>query len=170
LHVRCARGCASRLADLEYDWTGRVRAGYFLSLLLVSIGAPEYLGGCRRLRRSLWWPQPYRPRSTSRHRLSRGGVVLKPLGDDSTPLLATVLAVVVLSSSLWVMIRFGILPFTLVLLLQIVGSQAPLTSDLSAWYASKGLIVVALVLALAVWSFRHALGGRKVLQGDFLEH
>jgi hypothetical protein len=89
---------------------------------------------------------------------------------DPDPLLATVLAVVVLSSSLWVMIRFGILPFTLVLLLQIVGSQAPLTSDLSAWYASKGLIVVALVLALAVWSFRHALGGRKVLQGDFLEH
>src|ERR1022692_4476875 len=68
------------------------------------------------------------------------------------------------------MIRFGILPFTLVLLLQIVGSQAPLTSDLSAWYASKGLIVVALVLALAVWSFRHALGGRKVLQGYFLKH
>jgi len=86
------------------------------------------------------------------------------------PLPATVLAVVVLSSSLWVMIRFGILPFTLVILLQVVGSQAPLTSDLSAWYASKGLIVVALILALAVWSFRNALGGRRVLQGDFLEH
>ena len=68
------------------------------------------------------------------------------------------------------MIRFGILPLTLVLLLQIVGSQAPLTSDLSAWYASKGLIVVALILALAVWSFRNALGGRKVLKGDFLDH
>jgi hypothetical protein len=73
------------------------------------------------------------------------------------------------ASGLWVMIRFGILPFTLVLLLEVVAGQAPLTSDLSAWYASKGLIVVALVLALAVWSFRHALGGRKVLKGDFLE-
>jgi hypothetical protein len=67
------------------------------------------------------------------------------------------------------MIRLGILPVILVLVLQNVGSEAPLTSDLSAWYASKGLIVVALVLALAVWSFRNALGGRKVLQGDFLE-
>ena len=67
------------------------------------------------------------------------------------------------------MVRFGILPYTLVLLLQIVMNQAPLTSDLSAWYASKGLVVVALVLGLAVWSFRNALGGRKVLHGDFLE-
>ena len=67
------------------------------------------------------------------------------------------------------MIRFGILPHTVMILLNIVGSQAPLTSDLSAWYASKGLIVVALFLTLALWSFRHALGGRKVLPGDFLE-
>jgi hypothetical protein len=77
------RNGASRLAALEYDWTGRACAGYLLRLLRVSFGAPEYLGGCRRLRRSLWWPQSCRPRSTSRHRLSRGGVVLKPLGDDS---------------------------------------------------------------------------------------
>jgi hypothetical protein len=67
------------------------------------------------------------------------------------------------------MVRFGILPYTLVLLQQIVMNEAPLTSDLSAWYASKGLTVVALILALALWSFRHALGGRKVLTGDFLE-
>ena len=85
------------------------------------------------------------------------------------PLPATVYLVALYSLSLWVMIRFGILPFALYLLLLIVLIQAPLTSDLSAWYASKGLIVVALILALAVWSFRNALGGRKVIQGDFLE-
>jgi serine/threonine protein kinase len=87
----------------------------------------------------------------------------------SDPLPVTVLVLVMYSLSLWVMIHFGILPLTLMIMLGIVGSQAPLTSDLSAWYASKGLIVVALVVALAVWSFRHALGGRKVLQGDFME-
>ena len=58
----------------------------------------------------------------------------------------------------------------IVMSLEGVASAAPLTSDLSASYASNGLIVVTLALALAVWSFRHALGGRKVLQGDFLEH
>jgi serine/threonine-protein kinase len=69
----------------------------------------------------------------------------------------------------WLMIRFGILPLTLVILLTTLVETTPLTSDLSAWYADKGLIVIALVLALAVWSFRNALGGRKVLKGDFLE-
>jgi len=68
----------------------------------------------------------------------------------------------------WVMIRFGILPLALVTL-SIILVGVPLTSDLSAWYADKGLIVVALILGLAVWSFRNALGGRKVLKGDFLE-
>jgi hypothetical protein len=28
---------------------------------------------------------------------------------------------------------------------------------------------VAFVLAVALWSFRNALGGRKVLKGEFLE-
>jgi hypothetical protein len=66
------------------------------------------------------------------------------------------------------MIRFGILPC--ILMTAIAGPTFgwPLTSDFSAWYAPIGLIVVALVLALAVWSFRNALGDRKVLQGDLL--
>jgi hypothetical protein len=29
--------------------------------------------------------------------------------------------------------------------------------------------MVGLTLALAIWSFRHALGGRKVLKDDFLD-
>jgi hypothetical protein len=86
---------------------------------------------------------------------------------DIDPIPHIVLVMVLVVSGLWVGIRYGLLPITLVFWLQLVGSQAPLTSDLSAWYASKGLIVVALILALAVWSFRNALGGRKVLQDDF---
>jgi hypothetical protein len=66
---------------------------------------------------------------------------------------------------LWVMVRFGVLPCATMLM---PAGLWPLTSDLSAWYADKGLIVVALLLALAVWSFRNALGGRRVLQGDLL--
>ncbi len=66
------------------------------------------------------------------------------------------------------MIRFGILPCAVTFLVAVETFNWPLTSDFSAWYAGKGLIVVALLLALAVWTFRNALGGRKVLQGDFL--
>jgi serine/threonine-protein kinase len=89
-------------------------------------------------------------------------------GVGSDPLPHIVLGMALIVSGIWVGIRFGLLPITLVFWLQLVGSQAPVTSDLSAWYASKGLMVVALILALAVWSFRNALGGRKVLQDDFL--
>jgi len=70
---------------------------------------------------------------------------------------------------LWVMLRFGILPGTLIVLISVLVGTLPLTSDFSAWYASRGLIMVGLTLALAIWSFRHALGGRKVLKDDFLD-
>lgn len=68
----------------------------------------------------------------------------------------------------WVMIRYGVLPSALTLVVAAETNNWPLTSDLSAWYADKGLIVVALLVALAAWAFRNALAGRKVLQGDLL--
>jgi serine/threonine-protein kinase len=77
--------------------------------------------------------------------------------------------IVVNSLGLWVTLRFGILPGTLAVVFAVLVGTLPLTSDLSAWYASRGLIAVGLTLALAVWSFRHALGGRKVLSERFLD-
>jgi serine/threonine protein kinase len=80
---------------------------------------------------------------------------------------SVVMGTILASLLLWVMIRFGVLPCVLMFATSL-SVNWPLTSDFSAWYADKGLIVVALVLALAVWSFRNALGGRKVMQGDLL--
>ena len=60
------------------------------------------------------------------------------------------------------------LPSAVMILIAETTSNWPLTADPSAWYADKSLVVIALILGLAVWSFRHALGGRKVLQDDFL--
>ncbi len=67
------------------------------------------------------------------------------------------------------MLRFGILPGVLMYFFYVWVGVSPMTSDLSAWYASRGLFILGLTLALAVWSFRHALGGRKVLKGEFLD-
>jgi serine/threonine protein kinase len=66
-------------------------------------------------------------------------------------------------------LRFGILPAVLMYVFAVSVEISPMTPDLSAWYASRGLVVMGLALALAVWSFRHALGGRKVLKGDLFE-
>jgi serine/threonine-protein kinase len=90
----------------------------------------------------------------------------------SAPLLTPIdIAVnaVFISGLLWVMLRFGILPASLIVLIALLVGETPLTSDLSAWYASKGLFMLGLTLVLAIWSFRNALGGRKVLEGDFLD-
>ena len=77
-------------------------------------------------------------------------------------------AAVTMSFWLWVVLNFGILPGTLTILIAGLLRWSPLTSDLSAWWASRGLVMVGLTLALAIWSFRRALGGRKVLKDDFL--
>jgi serine/threonine-protein kinase len=81
----------------------------------------------------------------------------------------TAVAALFISSLLWVVLRFGILPGTLFLAISTLASWSLLTLDFSAWYASLGLVIIALTLALAVWSFRHALGGRKVLSESFLD-
>jgi hypothetical protein len=73
------------------------------------------------------------------------------------------------SLGLWVTLHFGILPGTLMVIFSSVTGTMPLTSDLSAWYAGRGVFVVALTLALATWGFRHALAGRKVLSEAFLD-
>jgi serine/threonine-protein kinase len=94
------------------------------------------------------------------------GVVLSVTGSGPV---AGVVAAVHLSLLLWLILRFGILPGTLFLLISGLMHASPLTSDVSAWYASRGLIIVALTLVLAVWSFRKALGGRKVLREGLLD-
>jgi len=40
---------------------------------------------------------------------------------------------------------------------------APLTLKLSSWYAGRGLLIVAAILAAAVWAFWMSLGGRRAL-------
>lgn len=72
-------------------------------------------------------------------------------------------------SLVWVMLRFGILTATIHSLVTSLMIMVPMTSDPSEWYAGRGLIIVALTLALAVWSLRHALAGRRVLRDGLLD-
>jgi len=64
-------------------------------------------------------------------------------------------------------VRFGLLPMTLVLYFEI--NNFPFTTNISVWYAKLGWMQIALMLAVAVWAFRNALGGRKVWTGDVLD-
>ena len=68
-----------------------------------------------------------------------------------------------------VALRFGILS---IIAAQIAGTILrimPHTTDLSDWYASSMITALAVVVGAALWSFRVAIGGRNVLNENFLE-
>jgi hypothetical protein len=45
----------------------------------------------------------------------------------------------------------------------------PVTTDLTAWYATSYLMQLALLVALSLFAFRTSLAGRKLLSGQWLE-
>jgi serine/threonine-protein kinase len=69
-----------------------------------------------------------------------------------------------------ILMRFGVLPLLLAIFVSTILGNNPLTTDFSVWYASSMFTALAIVLAITLWSFRTALGGRKLMSGDLLEN
>jgi serine/threonine-protein kinase len=65
------------------------------------------------------------------------------------------------SIAVFVMVRFGLLGFAGWALGQSVAERIPLTFDFGAWYGGPSLFAMALVLGLAAFNFRTAVGGRN---------
>jgi serine/threonine-protein kinase len=89
---------------------------------------------------------------------------------SAQPAIVVSFAITQIALMLGIMIRFGLLPMVVAI---IVGGPLywfPVTSDFSAWYAGRTLFVLALVVILAAWSFRVALGRRPLWKEDFLEN
>jgi len=51
---------------------------------------------------------------------------------------------------------------------QLTVADGVLTSDLSRWYAWRGLVEVGVILAIAIYGFKVSLGGRSMF-GTVLE-
>jgi serine/threonine-protein kinase len=47
--------------------------------------------------------------------------------------------------------------------------RAPITTDFSAWYADSSVIILAIVLALAIYGFYTSLAGQKIFEAKFLK-
>jgi serine/threonine-protein kinase len=71
--------------------------------------------------------------------------------------------------AVWGALRFGVLAVVVAGSVTTLLVSFPVTLDFSAWYAGPGFIALGAILALGVWSFRTALGGRKLLKEDLLE-
>jgi serine/threonine-protein kinase len=78
-------------------------------------------------------------------------------------------ALVTFALMLTVAMRWGLL--AVAVSMATLGSmyQTPLTADFSVWYASRGLQEIVMIMAVALWCFYHALGGRKLLKTELLD-
>src|SRR5262249_674882 len=67
------------------------------------------------------------------------------------------------------LLRFGVFPTMVATIVVLKLATLEITSDFSAWYAGSGIAFLAILVIATVWSFRLALGGRKLFKADFLE-
>jgi serine/threonine-protein kinase len=65
--------------------------------------------------------------------------------------------------------RGGLLSLAVTLIFMFTLIEVPITLDLGAWYAPRALPVVAVLLGLALYGFRTALGGKPVFGASLLD-
>ncbi|MGE5346816.1 MAG: protein kinase domain-containing protein, partial [Acidithiobacillales bacterium] len=87
---------------------------------------------------------------------------------DENPLFEMTGAAVLATLFLWVLFRAGLLGLAVSVGVNVVLAYAPLTPDLSRWFAGYGLFSAAIVLAIALYGFWAARGG-AVLHGVTLD-
>lgn len=68
-----------------------------------------------------------------------------------------------------VLVRFGILAYGTCVLIKNVVLRFPATLDLSRWYAGRSVLALSMVLALAIYGFRCALGRQAAFGGLIAE-
>jgi serine/threonine-protein kinase len=71
------------------------------------------------------------------------------------------------SLQIFVLARFGLLAFAGSLFSSSQLSLAPLTADLSAWYAYQGIILALIVVGLALYAFFTATRGQRLFREGF---
>jgi serine/threonine-protein kinase len=89
----------------------------------------------------------------------------EPAGDPGALTVAIQLAAVAVT--LVVLLRFGLLAYLAVLGSAVLLTNAPLTTDLAAWYAPSGLVGGLAVAGLAAYGCVVSLGGRPLLGTRF---
>ena len=65
--------------------------------------------------------------------------------------------------------RYGWLALSSALFFSHLGIFYPITTELSAWYATDFTIALAICVALAAYGFYTSLGGQKLVSGDLLD-
>ena len=90
-----------------------------------------------------------------------------PSGENYVAFLPVTIAAAVVF--VFVALRSGVLAVTVILVVMPLLASTPFTLSLSRWYAGRGLLIVAAILAAATWAFWTSLGGRRALGALRLE-
>ncbi len=86
-------------------------------------------------------------------------------GGSEEPLKEAVFWFVIGGSIVFLLVRFGLLAYGVGFFTVQILSLFPITRHVSAWYASSGILAVAVVIALVAYGYRTTLEGRPALAG-----
>jgi len=85
------------------------------------------------------------------------------------PVIIVVFSAVAYGGVILILKRFGLIPLTAFFFTNTTLGNLPITTHLSAWYALPTFLVVAFILALAIYGFRVSLAGRPIFSGTALD-
>ena len=80
--------------------------------------------------------------------------------------LRVIFPLVVAGMQLWLLLRLGMLAMVAGQFALMMLRIFPLTTDLSAWYATDAVVAMAIVLAIAIYGFRTTLGSRPLWRDE----
>jgi hypothetical protein len=79
------------------------------------------------------------------------------------------LAIVFTALLTFVLMRFGLVAFLVLLFINTLFGAAPATLDASAWYFGYGFAILGIFAALVLYAFRYSLGGRPLIATSRLD-
>jgi serine/threonine-protein kinase len=82
------------------------------------------------------------------------------------PLIDGVFTAGVVAALAWILIRFGLVAFSVAEIVSLTLESLPFTLDGAAWYWWTTLVALGVVGALAVYGFRAALAGQRLFAHD----
>lgn len=85
------------------------------------------------------------------------------------PVAAIALFVIIYSFLVVILMRFGLFCFTVTIFVLDGSTPMFVTNDLSAWYGLSTTFGILVIVALALYGFRTALGGRKLIGDGLLQ-
>jgi len=90
---------------------------------------------------------------------------LESLGTDH-PMIRVPTLALVYAIAAFALVRFGLITLLVAVFVANVMLNVGMTADFSRWYATNALSVPIGVLAIAIWGFYNALGGRKLIKEE----